>query len=230
MLYNFLTSEDLEVSIKEEMLTQLVRDNLSLIVLAEARSISWMHDYLGQRFTIADVFPNIGEWAAGNDYGPAVTVIVPGAIVAADPGIFYARDTPTEATSYTPLYARNAAGRLTNYAWHADQCYEALLPSLGVEPGNTTANALWPAYWRLRDPRDPKLVGFAVDVTLFNLFTRVAPRKIPELRVSLYNQAKEWLTMVRDGNMTPDLPRPLKQADNSDTIRWGSNAPQQYHY
>ncbi len=227
MRYNFLTSADLEVSIKEEQLTQLVRDNLSLIVLAEARSISWMQDYLGQRFTVADVFPTIGEWAAGNDYGPAVTVIVPGALVAGDPGIFYSRDYTTEATSYTPLYARNAAGRLTNYAWHLDKCYEALVPSLGVEPGVTLG---WARSWRPRDPRDPKLVGFAVDVTLFNLFTRVAPRKIPELRVSLYNQAKEWLTMVRDGNLTPDLPRPLKLADNADTIRWGSNAPQQYHY
>lgn len=227
MLYNFLTSADLDVSIKEEQLTQLVRDNFSLIVLAEARSISWMQDYLGQRFTLADTFPNIGEWAAGNDYGPAVRVIVPGGLVAADPGIFYARDIPTEATSYLPPYARNSAGRLTNYAWHEDQCYEALIPSLGVEPGVTVG---WELSWRPRDPRDPKLVGFAVDVTLFNLFTRVAPRRIPDLRVSLYNQAKEWMTMVRDGNLTPDLPRPLKAADDSDTIRWGSNIQQQYHY
>ncbi|SHJ75712.1 Protein of unknown function [Hymenobacter daecheongensis DSM 21074] len=228
MLYSFLTSDDLDSAIKEEMLYQLVRDNLGLVGSAEASAVSWMKDYLGQRFDVAAVFPNIGEWTAGSEYGPAQSITIPGEPATVPAGIaFYER--PNEigpGQSYTPQYERNAAGRLTNYAWHAGQCYEALRASLNVEPGTPAAQT----YWRPRDPRDPKVMMFCVDITLFRLFQRVSPRKIPDLRTSLYNQAKEWLTMVADGSLTPDLPRPIKVADSSDTIRWGSNAARQHYY
>ena len=195
MLYNFLTSTDLDGSIKEEQLDQLVRGNLTLVVLAEASAVSWMHDYLGQRYDLAGAFPRIGEWAAGNEYGPARPVVVP-ATPAFGPeapryGLeFYERpiDYPAGRT-YTPRYDYNDAGRLTNYVWHEGTYYEALMTSLGVEPG--AADPLAALAWRERDPRDPKLVSFAVDIALFYLFKRVAPRKIPDFRISLYNQAKE---------------------------------------
>jgi hypothetical protein len=236
MLYTFLNSEDLESAIKSEQLTQLTRDNFYLVALAESSAVSWMKDYLGQRFDMVATFPTIGEWAAGNDYGPAMPITIGGEAspYPCQPAwatSFYERPQPSLAgTTYTPLYAYNAAGRLTNYAWHEDQCYEALKPSLGVEPGNTTANPDWGLSWRLRDPRDPKLVAFCIDVTLFNLFKRITPSKIPEMRVSLYNQAKEWLTLVRDGMLTPDLPQPIKVADSSDAIRWDSRPPGQHYY
>ncbi len=234
MLYSFLTSDDLYGSIKEDMLIQLTRDDLSKVILAESFSISWMGDYLGQRFTVEDIFPVIGEWSAGNDYGPATLVTLPGTPLGEcfnPTGMaFYERpNTPPAGTSYTPLYARNAAGRLTNYAWHNDECYEAIANSLGVEPGKAD-DPLAELAWRKRDPRDARVVGFAVDITLFNLYKRVTPRKIPDLRISMYNQAKEWLTLVRDGSLTPSLPRPIQQADNSDTIRWGSNRAQDHYY
>lgn len=230
MLYSFLNSDDLDSGIKEEQLTQLVRDNLGLIAVAESGSISWMQDYLGQRYDLAATFPTIGEWAASNDYAPAVAITLP---AQADPGsgCFYdlSRNFSTQPTTYLPPYAYNPAGRLTNYAYHEETglYYWATTASLGVEPGVTTG---WEDYWQVRDPRNAKLVAFAVDITLFNLFKRVAPRRIPELRTSLYNQAKEWLTLVKDGNLTPDLPRPLKLVDSSDEIRWGSNRPQQHYY
>ena len=231
MLYNFLTSDDLDRSIKEELLDQLVRGDLGLVALSENAAVSWMKDYLGQRYDVAATFPNIGEWSAGNDYGPARPVPLPGTPTygcGPDPiGLaFYTRpETPPPGTLYTPLYVWNAAGRLTNYAWHDGLFYEALTDSVGIAPDTAGTTA-----WRVRDPRDPKVVMFCVDITLFNLHKRVAPRKISELRVSLYNAAKEWLTLVSEGTLTPDLPRPIKAAENSDTIRWGSQAQQSHHY
>jgi hypothetical protein len=225
MLYSYLTSEDLDAAIKEEQLTQLVRDNLGLIAVAEANAVSWMKDYLGQRFDMAATFPTIGEWQAGNDYAPARPITLPGRLITGD-NLFYERDTATEPSIYTPPYDYNAAGRLTNYAWNNGQCYQALRASVGVEPG-VAPN--WQLSWLARDPRDAKLITFCLNVTLFRLFTRIAPRRIPELRTSLYNETKEWLTLVRDGMLTPDLPRPIQVEDSSDAIRWGSN-PQQSHY
>ena len=231
MLFSFLNSADLEGAIKEEQLTQLVRDNMGLVAVSEASAVSRMKDYLGQRFDLAAAFPTVGDWSAGNDYAPAVALVLP----AADPGTFLAQpldyltrpEPAVSGISYTPPFAYNPAGRLTNYAYHEGQYYQSLTASLGVEPGVTDG---WETSWQARDPRAPQLVRFALDMALFMLFTRVAPRKIPDLRVSLYNEAKEWLTLVRDGNLTPDLPRPLKLADSSDEIRWGSNAPQFHYY
>ena len=126
-----------------------------------------------------------------------------------------------------PPYAYNPAGRLTNYAWHNDHYYESIAPSQAVEPGVTTG---WETSWKERDPRDAKLRSMAVDITLFNLFKRLPERQIGQLRIQLFNQAKEWLTLVRDGSLTPKLPRPLKLADSSDEIRWGSHAPRSIFY
>ena len=231
MLYTFLTSEDLESGIKEEMLGQLIGNNLYLIALAESSAVSLMKDYLGQRFDMSATFPAIGEWQPGNDYGPAKPITVPGR-VQQDSSLYqsFIRDVATESFTYTPLYDYNAAGRLTNYAWHEGQYYEALTTSLAVEPGNATTNPNWELSWRARDPRDTKLLAFAIDITIFNLFKRVAPRKIPDFRKDLFNMAKEWLEMVKDSSLTPDLPKPIKVEDSSDAIRWGSNPAQNHYY
>ena len=239
MLYNFLTSEDLDGSIKEELLEQLTRGSEVLVTLSEASAVSWMKDYLGQRFDVASIFPAIGEWAPGNEYGPATPVTLGAASIGYDypscqpQGVIGYYERPNEApagTSYTPLFDYNTAGRLTNFAWHNGTYYQALATNLGIEPGNDEDFPNWRQSWRVRDPRDPKVVSFAVDIALFNLFKRVAPRRIPDMRVSLYNQAKEWLELVRDGNLTPDLPRPVKLNDSSDEIRWGSNRAQTHYY
>jgi hypothetical protein len=45
----------------------------------------------------------------------------------------------------------------------------------------------------------------------------------------MYNQAKEWLTLVRDGDLTPDLPKEVDIKKDVDTPLWGSG-PQKGHY
>jgi hypothetical protein len=67
------------------------------------------------------------------------------------------------------------------------------------------------------------------DVLLFYLHTRINPRKISQLRTDMYNQAKEWLTLVRDGDLTPDLPKEVDIKKDVDTPLWGSG-PQKGHY
>lgn len=215
MLYSFLTSDDLDGAIKDDQLHQLVRDDLSLVARAEAGAVSWMRDYLGQRFDLPNVFGDIGEWSAAHAYGPALPAPV---LIEGQPVV------------YLPTYDRNVVGRVTNYAWHAGVWYEALAPSIGIEPGNAEADAQWELSWRVRDPRDPKLVGYCVDIAVFLLHKRVAPRKIPTFRIDMYNLAKEWLEQVRDGLLTPNLAQPIRPSESSDTIRWGSNPTLSHYY
>lgn len=69
--------------------------------------------------------------------------------------------------------------------------------------------------------RDIQLVNYIVDMALFHLHTRISPRNIPELRVTRYENAKEWLNMCARGECTPKLAviLPVQGRRN----RYGSN-------
>jgi len=64
--------------------------------------------------------------------------------------------------------------------------------------------------------RNPRLVMLMVDVSLYHVHSRIAPRNIPEIREVRYEQAIDWLKAVNKGTVVPDLPtRP-------DTINGGA--------
>lgn len=79
--------------------------------------------------------------------------------------------------------------------------------------------------WELHDVRNPLVVSYCVDITLFHLHKRINPRKIPELRKEAYKEALEWFEMLKIGNESPDLPF---LEDGEEYIPWGSN-PQIEH-
>lgn len=64
--------------------------------------------------------------------------------------------------------------------------------------------------------RNARIVMLMVDVVLYHIHSRVAPRNIPEIREVRYEQAIEWLKAVNKGTIVPDLPM------LDDTINGGS--------
>lgn len=54
--------------------------------------------------------------------------------------------------------------------------------------------------------RNPIVVTYLIDLTLYHLFSRIDGRRIPELRIDRYNNAIMWLDKVAEGKLTPDLP------------------------
>lgn len=54
--------------------------------------------------------------------------------------------------------------------------------------------------------RNEKIVAIMVDLMLYNLYPRVVPDNIPEIRVKRYDDDIKWLAGVRDGIITVDLP------------------------
>ncbi len=216
MIYNFLCEEDLRAGIKEEFLTTISEGNVNNIIKAERAAIDFMKSYLNARFDVADCFPVIRQWVNNKPYEVSVeqTVLTQNAL-------------GEEVTLvYTPVYWRNngtSGSVIMNYAYHEGKFYEALQDNINVEPG--TDEDIWKEF----DPREDLLVNYATDITLFYLHKKINPRKIPELRIDLYNQAKEWLEMVKENNITPDLPKPIDIKKDVDTIRWGSS-PQKGHY
>jgi len=86
--------------------------------------------------------------------------------------------------------------------------------STGTLPTDTTK-------WTSGDNRNPQLVNYCIDVALYHVHSRIAPRNIPELRVKRYDDAIAWLKMAGRGDITADLP--LIQPKSGGRIRYGGN-------
>jgi phage gp36-like protein len=63
--------------------------------------------------------------------------------------------------------------------------------------------------------RNSLIIMHMVNIVLFNLFTRVVPKNIPEVRTIRYQATLEWLTNVAKGELSPSLP--LKQVTDPET-------------
>lgn len=63
--------------------------------------------------------------------------------------------------------------------------------------------------------RNPLLKLYMIDLALYHLHTRIAPRSVPETRGIRYEHAIRWLEKVRDGKMSPNL-KALRDADNEE--------------
>lgn len=70
--------------------------------------------------------------------------------------------------------------------------------------------------------RNPVVVMYLMDMTLYHLHARLAHVQMPKTREERYKRAISWLEMVNTGKLTPDLP--MKEEDDQATsLRFGSN-------
>lgn len=76
--------------------------------------------------------------------------------------------------------------------------------------------------------RDAQMLSTIIDVALFHLHSRIAPRNIPELRQTRYENAIMWLNQCAKGEVTPALKKinPLQGT----RIRFGGNTKNQNTY
>jgi len=83
-------------------------------------------------------------------------------------------------------------------------------------------------YWTPGDLRSQQLLAVTIDICLYHLHSRIAPRNIPELRVKRYDDAIRWLRMSAEGAVTPALP--ILQPRQGARIRYGGNVKAQNTY
>ncbi|MCT4580828.1 MAG: DUF1320 domain-containing protein [Flavobacteriales bacterium] len=80
--------------------------------------------------------------------------------------------------------------------------------------------------------RNELILIYTIDIMLYDLHSRINPRKIPDLRRTRYKEAMEWLKQVQQGELCAELPKAVNnngQQIGSDDIKWGSN-PKREHY
>ena len=76
---------------------------------------------------------------------------------------------------------------------------------------------------RLGLERNPIIIQFMVDITIYYLHKRINPNQIPDLRVEEFDNAKQWLSKVSAGKLKPNLPELSNDEGNSGIIAYGSN-------
>lgn len=69
--------------------------------------------------------------------------------------------------------------------------------------------------------RDQQILSTIIDISLFHLHSRIAPRNIPELRQTRYDNAIAWLKMCAFGEITPALQKLVPESGMR--IRYGGN-------
>jgi hypothetical protein len=75
--------------------------------------------------------------------------------------------------------------------------------------------------WTFGDLRNGKIVQVMVDVVIYHLWSRGAPRNIPPLRIDRYKAAINWLENIAAGNIATSLP--LIQPSQGSRIRYGGD-------
>lgn len=101
-------------------------------------------------------------------------------------------------------------------------------------------------YWTLGDNRNQLLVAKLVDISLYWLHKRIAPRNIPETRIWAYMGAPDELSVTKDGTVFPEysalgwlqscmrgsisVELPLIQPRTGNRIRYGSNTKNENSY
>jgi phage gp36-like protein len=75
--------------------------------------------------------------------------------------------------------------------------------------------------WTLGDNRSQQLVTYCVNIALYYVHSRIAPRNIPELRVKQYDDAISWLKKVGRGEVTANIP--VLKPKQGGRIRYGGN-------
>jgi hypothetical protein len=67
-----------------------------------------------------------------------------------------------------------------------------------------------------------------VDITLYQLHSRVMPDNIPKLRQTRYDNAINWLEKVSSGFIAPQLP--IKEVDPTTPLRYGNSSTPENKY
>jgi hypothetical protein len=208
MKYKFINSTDIEAAIKDIYLVQIAPDE-SHIRIAENAAIERIKGVLNQRYVVQDIFPVIGEWVAGDSY--FVTEPINGTD-------FFGNE-----ITYIPTYKRIGLSELVrNYVYYEGKYYKALTDIDGTGLTQLDNPADNPTLWVEEDPRNSLIVQYVVNILIFNICVRIAPRKIPEHRKFLYDEAIAWIKEVRDNLITPDLPKTKPIDDSADAIPFGS--------
>lgn len=148
-----------------------------------------------------DIVEGIAAWGVGVAY--SVTGLTVGLL-------------PSDFTAWSSITAYVVGDKIS----YLGIIYSAVANNTNVLP--TSDFKKWePVSWLAGDNRSAQMVQYMIDVCLYHIHSRIAPRNIPQLRVDRRDEAVKWLKMAGDGSITASLP--IKQPKQGGRIRYGGN-------
>ena len=99
-----------------------------------------------------------------------------------------------------PQWSSGAAFTTGQYCYDEGVFYKALQGSTNKKPKSN------PSDWTPEDPREALVVSSCTDITVYHIFKRINPRKIPDNIKEAYSEAMKWLSEIRDYKEHPELP------------------------
>lgn len=126
------------------------------------------------------------------------------------------------------------------FVWFGNKVYEAITTNTALQPDENPnqwgAGVAWSvpasdlpdgnAVFVAEDNRNQQMVNYMIDVVLYHLHSRIAPRNIPDIRVKRYDDSIAWLKQCAKGDhLTADIP--LIQPKQGMRNRYGGALPKQ---
>lgn len=122
--------------------------------------------------------------------------------------------------------------------WYRDKTYTAAITSTNIAPDSTYGATYWgtgttytvaagtlptdTTKWTAGDNRNNYLLQLYITIVVYNMFMKIAPKNIQQVRKDQYEMAIDWLTKAGAGLVTANLP--LLVPEQGSSIRWGSIA------
>lgn len=217
----FLHKSDYLGKIEEEHL-DLIQGNESLRLESELEAQAEIESYIAQRFDIAKIFINltIYDFAAIYVIGDLV-ILNPDqwdaskSYVANDLVAF--KDEVFKNISATSTQDPSDATKWTKVGAEFDK-FSALTAGSGKHVDSATD-------WLPGDTRELLIRRYMVDISLYELHSRLNPRQIPEFRIQRRDDAISYLKKVADPrkNITPGFPLKVQATDEGNDITFASN-------
>lgn len=198
------------------------------------------------------VFITADAYVGANTYVTDDLIEFEGSIYRAKEAIAAAESPTTEPTKWdllglnfaffqalkTQLFVKDVVYSVGEFVDFESKRYEVIVQTTGIElptstqfftlDTETVAAGTLPtvtAKWTAGDPRSSLIKRYMVDITLYELHSRVNPRNIPKFRIQRRDDAVSYLKMIIDPrkNVSPDLPEKFFADRQGNDVVWNSN-------
>jgi len=214
--------------IDSEYTSFIQQDNLTAVLngttidLCEGIAVEEAKTYTRQRYNVDFDFRPVLDWNIATQYKGLERVEYLGAVM-----VFPA---PQQVYDNNTTYAGGAQVYVYGLG-----VYTALKSTTGNYVTDTNywvfvTNPLYAANTipTLTDDRNIQSIMYVVDISLYHLLTRIAPRNIPQHRIDRYTMAIDWLKKIGRGEITVSLT--LLQPESGSRIVWGSDSKDNLDY
>lgn len=217
----FLLTSDYSSIIQTVDLNQITENVAQNLLDSETKAISRMRTKLVQRYMVDIELGGMVVFSASTHYRTKDRVLQAGNVIYSVKEFnryvasteYVMSDIVTDDDGYVYTALGTSTGKdLTNLTFWS--------PMINIIQTNTT-------YWELSDNRYPLFIEIAMDLTLYNLYARINPRNIPELRKERNREALDQLDAWASGTDTAEVLEVNTAEQTGFSIRYGSSVPKQ---